>query len=939
VKHRLSDLLDIPRLQSALDSLYISSKIPSAIIDNDGKVHAGSGWQDVCTKFHRVHPEARKRCIESDLYITDHIHEANPSITYKCPHGLVDSATPIIIDGEHIGNVFTGQLFLEKPDLDFFRSQGKTYGFDEDKYINAVKKVPIIPERSLQENLAFVVHLTGMLAEMGLKRARDKEAEKRLRESEERYRSLFGKASDGISIMSPDGNLIEVNDSFARMHGYSTGELLQMNIKDLDTPKTAILIPERMRRLLAEEILSVEVEHHHKDGHVFPLEVSAGLIFIGEEPFIQCFHRDITDRRRAEEILHQTNELFRSAFEEAPGGMCLVSPEGRFLRVNNAFCIMLERPESELLAMSFMDVTHPEDRSVSREWVEQILAGDDVPKTLEKRYLRKSGHVMWGMVGSYLLHSDDGAPLLFITHIQDITERKRAEEALLESETRYRSIFDSSADGIVIIDPGTSAMIDFNQQACTQLGYTREEFGCLKISDIDLLDGTEEVKARIQKVIKTGYDEFETLHRTKHGGQRNVHVTAQYISIGGKSLQHCICRDITERKHAEAEKERLQVQLQQAMKMEAVGRLAGGVAHDFNNLLTVIIGYSELLLQEIEKKSQMHGQVEEIKRAGDRAASLTQQLLAFSRKQIIEPKVVHLDHLVAEMHKMLARLIGENIVLQATTGKSLGSVKVDPGQFQQILMNLVVNARDAMPDGGKIVIETANVDLDEWYCSLHSYVKPGRFVMLAVSDTGIGMSEEVKAHIFEPFFTTKEKGSGTGLGLATTYGAVHQAGGSIEVYSEVGIGTTIKIFLPRVEGQDIKLMNNHLPTDLPGGTETVLVVEDEGILRNLCVQILEQLGYKVLQARKGTEAIAEVQGYGDRIDLLLTDVVMPGMNGSELATQLVLHNPDLKVLFTSGYTEDVISHHGVLAEGVCFIGKPYTPSSLAKKVREVLGKA
>ncbi len=335
----------------------------------------------------------------------------------------------------------------------------------------------------------------------------------------------------------------------------------------------------------------------------------------------------------------------------------------------------------------------------------------------------------------------------------------------------------------------------------------------------------------------------------------------------------------------------------------------------------------------------MRGEAEEIKRAGERAASLTQQLLAFSRKQIIEPKVLHLDSLVAEMHKMLTRLIGEDIVLQATTGKSPGSVKVDPGQFQQILMNLVVNARDAMPDGGKIVIETANVDLDEGYCTLHPYVTPGRFVMLSVSDTGMGMSEEVKARIFEPFFTTKERGSGTGLGLATTYGAVHQAGGSIEVYSEVGIGTTFKIFLPRVEEQVITLVNNDIPTDLPGGTETVLIVEDEGMLRNLCVQILEQLGYRVLQARNGTEAIAEVQGYDDRIDLLLTDVVMPGMNGSELATHLVLHNPEMKVLFTSGYTEDVISYHGVLAEGVSFIGKPYTTSSLARKVREVLGKA
>jgi CheY-like chemotaxis protein len=355
--------------------------------------------------------------------------------------------------------------------------------------------------------------------------------------------------------------------------------------------------------------------------------------------------------------------------------------------------------------------------------------------------------------------------------------------------------------------------------------------------------------------------------------------------------------------------------------------------------LTVITGYSELLLQKIGKESPMHKEVEEIRRAGDRAASLTQQLLAFSRKQIIEPKVLHLDSLVVEMHKMLARLIGENISIQVTTGKSLGSVKVDPGQFHQILMNLVLNARDAIPDGGKIAIETANVDLDEGYCALHPYIKPGRFVMLAVSDTGKGMSEEVKAHLFEPFFTTKEIGSGTGLGLATAYGSVHQAGGSIEVYSEVGIGTTFKIYLPRVEEEAVKLLKEDRPADHLGGTERVLLVEDEDTLRTLCERILGDLGYQVMPARDGAEAIALAQGYGDRIDLLLTDVVMPGMNGRKLATQLVLHHPEMKVLFMSGYTDDAIVRHGVLDEGVSFIGKPYTPSALARKVREVLDKA
>jgi CheY-like chemotaxis protein len=354
----------------------------------------------------------------------------------------------------------------------------------------------------------------------------------------------------------------------------------------------------------------------------------------------------------------------------------------------------------------------------------------------------------------------------------------------------------------------------------------------------------------------------------------------------------------------------------------------------------VITGYSELLLQKIAKESPMHEEVEQIKQAGERAASLTKQLLAFSRKQIIEPKVLDLNLLMADLGKMLVRLIGENIDLKTVHGKGLGQIKVDPGQFEQVLINLAVNARDAMPDGGTLLIETANVDLDEEYCAQRPYqIHPGRFVRLAVSDTGCGMTEETSKHIFEPFFTTKATGEGTGLGLSMIYGAVKQSGGSIEAYSEVGKGTTIKIYLPRVEGEAVKPVKDDRPTVLPGGTETVLVVEDDDTVRNLCGRILERLGYKMMPARDGAEAIAVAQKYGDRIDLMLTDVVMPGMNGSELATQLVLHHPEMKVLFTSGYTDDAISRHGVLYEGVSFIGKPYTPLALARKVREVLGKA
>ncbi len=396
--------------------------------------------------------------------------------------------------------------------------------------------------------------------------------------------------------------------------------------------------------------------------------------------------------------------------------------------------------------------------------------------------------------------------------------------------------------------------------------------------------------------------------------------------------------EITDRKRAESEMNKLQAQLQQAMKMEAVGRLAGGVAHDFNNLLTAIIGNMSLAEMQLPPSAPASGMIAEAKTAAERAAALTQQLLAFSRKQIIEPKILDLNERIAGLKSMIARLIGERIELQTVPGSGLGSVKVDPGQFEQVLVNLAVNARDAMPDGGELLIENANADIDMDYCALHPEAFPGRFVLLTVSDTGCGMGEEVRKHIFEPFFTTKPVGSGTGLGLSTIYGAVTQSDGFIEVDTDAGKGTTFRIYLPRVEAEITRREELPASQEMPGGTETVLLVEDEQIVRNLCMNFLDQSGYRVLPASNGTEAIDIAKEHKERIDLLLTDVVMPGMNGPEVANLLAALHPETKVLFTSGYTDDAIMRHGVLSDGVDFIGKPYSISALAKKIREVLEK-
>jgi PAS domain S-box-containing protein len=514
--------------------------------------------------------------------------------------------------------------------------------------------------------------------------------------------------------------------------------------------------------------------------------------------------------------------------------------------------------------------------------------------------------------------------------VSDITGRKKAEA----ERNRLTAAIEQAGETIVITD--LDGEIQYVNPAFERTtGYSRNEVTGKNPRVLNSGKQDEAFYRRMWETISGGRTwEGRLVNKRKDGTLYNEDATiSPVLDATGKIVNYvAVKRDVTE--HL-----RLADQFQQSQKMESVGLLAGGVAHDFNNLLTVITGYSELLLQKVGKESPLRREVEEIRSAGERAAALTQQLLAFSRKQIIEPKVLDLNLLTADLGKMLVRLIGENIDLRIVHGKNLGRVKVDPVQFEQVLINLAVNARDAMPDGGTLLIETANVELDEKYCAQRSFeIHPGQFVKLAVNDTGHGMTEETLQRVFEPFFTTKETGKGTGLGLSMIYGAVKQAGGSIEVHSELGIGTTFRIYLPCVE-EEVKPPADDRPTVLPGGTETVLAVEDDDTVRELCVRILERLGYKVLTASNGPEANALAQGYGDRIDLLLTDVVMPGMNGSEMATQLILHHPEMKVLFMSGYTDDAISHRGVLDDGVAFIGKPYTPLALARKLREVLDKA
>ena len=510
-----------------------------------------------------------------------------------------------------------------------------------------------------------------------------------------------------------------------------------------------------------------------------------------------------------------------------------------------------------------------------------------------------------------------------------VTERATAQQALTESERHYRVLFESNPNALFVYTLDTLALLAVNEAAVSQYGYTREE---LLAMTVEHLHPPEEVPAVRELVAKseTGLRKRgEWRHRKKDGTIIDVEITRNTLTFAGRPAALAMAHDITKRKSVET-------QLLQAQKMEAVGRLAGGIAHDFNNLLTAIFGSSDLLLGDLSADDQRRADVEDIKQAAQRAAALTRQLLAFSRQQVLAPQVLDMNALIADLEKMLRRLIGEDIEFRTVLAPDLGAVRADPGQLEQVIMNLAVNARDAMPHGGKLTVETVNADLDDAYAQAHIPAVPGRYTMLAVSDTGIGMDTQVKAHIFEPFFTTKEKGKGTGLGLATVYGIVKQSNGYIWVYSEPGQGTSFKIYLPRVAAAAEPPAPKPMAPASLRGSETVLLAEDEEAVRNLTRRVLAAHGYTVLTAADGQEALRLAEKHAGPIHLLLTDVVMPNMSGRQLAERVVSARYETKVLYLSGYTDDAIIHHGVLEPGIAFLQKPFTPQGLARKLREVL---
>lgn len=636
-------------------------------------------------------------------------------------------------------------------------------------------------------------------------------------------------------------------------------------------------------------------------------------------------------RMRAEEALREAETNYHSIFDNVVEGLARATPEGRFLTVNPALARMLGYSSPAELVASVTNLgTQLYVDPACRGKLLRILQEHGFLQAYEAEARRKDGTRIWVSISSSVVRDPNGAILYFESVIEDVTERKRAEAALRASEERFRRLVDQAADAIFLFDR-KGRLVDVNQRACQSLGYRREELLALDISEVQSGLTREKLDELRNRLVHGPPVTLEDHHRGRDGALFPVEVRIGLIESEGRGLMLALARDITDRIA-------LETQLRHSQKLESVGKLAAGVAHDFNNILTIIQGYANVLQRRPGSEAMMGEGLVQISQAAQRAANLTRQLLAFSRKQLLQPRPLDLNEAVIGVTRILERVIGENIALEFGAAPGLPCIQADPSMIEQIIMNLVVNARDALPNGGGIFLTTELVEVTEAYRRRNPEATLGRYVCLKVRDNGLGMDAATLSRIFEPFFTTKDVGKGTGLGLATVYGVVKQHHGWIEVTSEPGRGSTFRVLLPAMaDATPAPIPESAPPTASLEGRETILLVEDEPMLRSLTSQVLQSYGYRVLEAGSGREALSVWRVHQAEIELLVTDVVMPEeLNGCELARRLQGEKSDLKVIFTSGYSEEVMGPDSVLVPRTNFLAKPYRPATLVKAVRDCL---
>ena len=1062
MKYTFKELIDVPKLQELTDELYTATSIPSAIVAMDGEIITGSGWQKICTDFHRKHPQIEKECIESDTIIRKKLDDSEPFVIYKCPRGMVDASSPIIIAGEHVANVFSGQVFLESCDETterFFREQARKFGFDEAEYIKAFKKVPIFEEEKFRAGISFLAKLAQSITDNGLTRLRELEAMEALRESEELHKEAQRVAHIGHWELYPEIGTPVWSDEIFRIFGLNPQEK-GPSFTDLEThlhPDDWPLLNKAATLTSADGApLDITFRIVRPDGEIRWMHAIWTTTKDEKGKVTKLFGtaQDITDLKQSEAALKKSEEKFRTFTEMAPVGVFVTDADGLTTYWNKRLCEITGMQVVEGLGTGWADGVHPDDRErVFKEWYESAEKRSSF--SCEYRFVDRDGAVTHTIGQASPLTDASKQVTGYVGTITDVTDLKQAEEALRESEEKYKALFSNAQVALFRTRISDGKLVQINEKYAKMAGYSTvedcmaefnaadawanpnarnellrilkengsvndfeteiirrdgspiwilfsatifPEQGFLEGSTVDInerkqaedalreseekyrrifeniqdvyydasLDGTIlEISPSIENVSqykrkeligkslygiytdpkerdeflklildKGKVSDFEISLTDKDGSKHPCSITTLLVKDekGNPIKLVGSMRDISERKQIEDERKKFEGELQQAQKMESIGTLAGGIAHDFNNLLMAIQGRTSIMLT---KKESSHPDIRHLKGIEDNvesAADLTRQLLGFARggKYVVKP--TNLNELVKKENRMFGRT-KKQISIRGKYEKDLWSVEVDRGQIEQVLLNLYVNAWQSMPAGGDLYLETENVTLDENYVKPFS-IEPGKYVKISVTDTGTGMDKATQEKIFEPFFTTKEMGRGTGLGLASAYGIIKNHHGFINVYSEKGHGTTFNIYLPASEKEIIE--EKKPAGDTLRGFETILFVDDEDMIIEVAEEMFEQLGYKLLIARSGKEAIETYEKNKELIDIVLLDMIMPDMSGSDTYDRMKELDPDIKVLLASGYSINGTATE-ILDRGCSgFIQKPFKMQELSQKLREIL---
>ena len=818
----LAAIININEIQSIMDDFYHLTNMVTAILDLEGNIIEKTGWQDICSMFHRTHPETASNCTKSDLFLTKNLKPGEYS-SYKCKNGLWDIVTPLYVNNTHLGNIYTGQFFYDNEDIDekFFIKQAEKYGFDKVPYLDALHRVPRYSRETVDHLMQFLVKFTAYISKI----------------------SLF----------------------------------------------------------------NIQLE------------------------------KEIHERKKIETTLKSREAHLQTLIRTIPDLIWLKDEHGVYQLCNSIFERFFNAKEKEIIGKTDYDFVNKELADFFRSFDEKAMTMGETIKFEEEITFADNGYRAILETTKTPIYREDGEIIGVLGIGHDITERKQAEK----EKEQMMSAIEQSSESIVITDKD-GIILYINPSFEKGTGYTNKEI--IGKNPRLLKSGKHDKKfySDMWGTISSGKNwHGRFINKRKDGNFITEEVSiSPVVDKSGNIINYVsVRRDITEYLNMEQEKTRLEEQYAQAQKVESIGRLAGGVAHDLNNLLSPILGYSELLLDDLKSDESSIKQIEQIIRAGLAAKDLVHQLLAFSRKQTLEYLPINLNDAVKGFEKLIRRTIREDIDIKTILYPDILTVMADIGQIEQVIMNLAVNAADAMPNGGRLTIETTLSELDENDLKVEQLAQPGKYAVLAVSDTGSGMDQAVLNHLFEPFYSTKGE-HGTGLGLATVYGIIKQHGGNIWVYSEQGKGTIFKIYLPLftiISTINKKRKQKRISSDLKG-TETILLVEDNDQVRNIVTDILTRYGYKLIIAKSGIEVLKLIESYKNVIHLMLSDVIMPGMNGKELYSNVVKKQKGIKVLYMSGYTDNIIAYHGILDKDVQFIQKPFTVDGLMSKIREVLKK-